>query len=389
MPNADASPDQADMDVSFRRVKFTSSWREEALTRICELRALISSFRMDEALSDRRRELLDKAAIELDHAGHTARQRSLVRRGTLTGAAVQRVHGHLDTAEVLVLRAATSEYVHGQIPALVAHVRRHLVPSDPRCQSAERALRSERAGVRGADADTDAENAATSATRQVATDHHGRLIAAVQGAMAEARNEQMRVRSFRNILLIFAVLLFVLAIGICVLGVAAPKRIPVCFEPVQLSSGQTAAMRLVCPTGESELFAGADVDAVIAQTAHRWDIPLIELLGLIAASIAATAAFRKVRGTNTPYSLPATLALLKLPLGALTALLGLILMRANFIPGLSALDDSAQIIGWAVAFGYAQQAFTQVVDRKTQDLLDDVGGAEQREKSANASPQRP
>jgi hypothetical protein len=212
------------------------------------------------------------------------------------------------------------------------------------------------------------------------------LVAAVQGAMAESRNEQMRVRSFRNLLLMFAGVLLVLATGVCVLGAAMPDKLPVCFQPVQVASTQTQARRIVCPTGESELSAQADVDQVVADTVDAWDVPLIELLGLIAAAVATSTALRKVRGTSTPYSLPAALALLKLPLGALTALLGLILMRGNFVPGLSALDSSAQIIGWAVVFGYAQQAFTQVVDRKAQDLLEDVGGAEQREKPPAASP---
>ncbi|HEV7931943.1 MAG TPA: hypothetical protein VGP70_06415, partial [Actinomadura sp.] len=217
-----------------------------------------------------------------------------------------------------------------------------------------------------------------------------RLVAAVQGSMAEARNEQMRVRSFRNLLLIFAGVLLALATGVCVIGMAVPEKLPVCFQPVQVTQAQAQgqARRIVCPTQESELPAQADVDKVVAATVDAWDVPLIEFLGLLAAAVATATALRKVRGTSTPYSLPAALALLKLPLGALTALLGLILMRGNFVPGLSALDDSAQIIGWAVVFGYAQQAFTQVVDRKAQDLLEDVGGAEQREKPAAVSPQR-
>lgn len=41
---------------------------------------------------------------------------------------------------------------------------------------------------------------------------------------------------------------------------------------------------------------------------------------------------------------PVVLALLKLPTGALTAPLGLLLMRGGFVPGLSALDSPAQII---------------------------------------------
>jgi hypothetical protein len=74
--------------------------------------------------------------------------------------------------------------------------------------------------------------------------------------------------------------------------------------------------------------------------------------------------------------LPVALALLKLPLGAITALLGLLLMRGEFVPGLSALDTSAQILAWALVFGYAQQLFTQLVDRQAHAVLDSVRGAD-------------
>ncbi|MEN8655454.1 hypothetical protein ABCR94_33980 [Streptomyces sp. 21So2-11] len=66
--------------------------------------------------------------------------------------------------------------------------------------------------------------------------------------------------------------------------------------------------------------------------------------------------------------------MLKLPTGALTAPLGLLLMRGEFIPGLSALDSSAQIIAWAVIFGYAQPLFTRFVDNQAQAVLNSVGG---------------
>ena len=355
--------------VDFNTARFTSSWREEALGRICELDALIAAWQSGGELPAAQTNLLKRATTELNHAEQTARRRRF-RGGALTGAAVQRVHVHLDAAEVLVLRAAPAEYVRGQTAALVSFVRSHLVPSDLRCQAAEQALRADRSGARTADAP---DKEVFPATRE-------RLVAAVHGAMAEARNEQMRLRSFRNLLLLFAVVLFGVAIGVGALGMTMPEKLPVCFQPVQVTPGQAATPRIVCPLNESALPAGQDVDAVVAGTVDAWDVPMIELLGLIAAGVAATTAFRRVRGTNTPYSVPVTLALLKLPLGALTALLGLVLMRANFVSGLSALDNSAQIIGWAVVFGYAQQAFTQFVDRKSQDLLDDVGGAEQREK---------
>ncbi|MGZ6576345.1 MAG: hypothetical protein ACXVHJ_35815, partial [Solirubrobacteraceae bacterium] len=78
--------------------------------------------------------------------------------------------------------------------------------------------------------------------------------------------------------------------------------------------------------------------------------------------------------TSTPYSLPLALAVLKLPTGALTALLGLLLMRGGFVPGLSALDSSAQIIAWALVFGYSQQLLTHLVDKQAQTVLEGVGG---------------
>jgi len=104
------------------------------------------------------------------------------------------------------------------------------------------------------------------------------------------------------------------------------------------------------------------------------DIWLIEVVGLLAAAAAAAFSLRNIRGTSTPYSLPVALALLKLPTGAVTAVLGLLLMRGEFVPGLSALDSSAQIVSWAVVFGYAQQLFTGLVDQQAHSVLQDVGG---------------
>jgi len=55
-------------------------------------------------------------------------------------------------------------------------------------------------------------------------------------------------------------------------------------------------------------------------------------------------------------------------------LLGLLLMRGAFVPGVSALDSDAQIISWAIVFGYAQQLFTRLVDDQATSVLEQVGG---------------
>jgi len=67
---------------------------------------------------------------------------------------------------------------------------------------------------------------------------------------------------------------------------------------------------------------------------------------------------------------------LKLPVGAITAFLGLLLIRGEFVPGLSALDTPGQILAWALVFGYAQQLFTRLVDQQGQVVLDNVRGAD-------------
>ncbi len=69
--------------------------------------------------------------------------------------------------------------------------------------------------------------------------------------------------------------------------------------------------------------------------------------------------------------------------GAVTGFLGLLLMRGEFVPGLSALDTSAQILAWALVFGYAQQLFTRLVDQQGQTVLNSVRGAS---KAAASSP---
>jgi hypothetical protein len=115
---------------------------------------------------------------------------------------------------------------------------------------------------------------------------------------------------------------------------------------------------------------------VVEDTASSQDLIVVELVGLTAAAIATAAAIRGIRGSSERYGLPVALAALKLPTGAITAFLGLLLMRGQFVPGLSALDTSAQILAWALVFGYAQQLFTRLVDQQGQTVLNNVRGAD-------------
>jgi hypothetical protein len=202
-------------------------------------------------------------------------------------------------------------------------------------------------------------------------------VTAFATASAAARREQHRLRSFRNIVVFTMVALFILAGGIAIIGAISPPMLALCFAPQGLQ-------KVVCPTQESPLpdtaantgstgTVGTDVDTVVADTAEPYDIALVMLLGLAGAAVTGAMALRNVRGTSSPFSVPVALITLKLPTGALTAVLGLLLLRGGFVPGLSALDSTGQIIAWALIFGAAQQLVTGVVDRQAQTVLESVG----------------
>lgn len=325
----------------------TSAWREDALARIAELEMLTMMARARSKVEPR---IADEMAASirrhLDTAKTTAEQRPR-RMAGVAGADVTRVLTNIHAAEADLLRLAPIDYLLGQISTLQAYVREHLPASDPRRAGIEALVRS-------------------AGTGKLGEAQRGAIVAAAREANAEARREVTRVRSFRNVLLACAAILTVAAIGVAILGIVQPDAMPLCFHP---------GNKVVCPT--EEVLAPpnvSDIDGAIARAASPWDLPIVELVGLIAAAVAAAVSLRSIKGTTTPFGLPVALALLKLPTGALTAVLGLLLMRGQFVPGLSARDSSAQIIAWAVLFGYAQQLFTGLVDAQTQTVLDDVSG---------------
>jgi hypothetical protein len=63
---------------------------------------------------------------------------------------------------------------------------------------------------------------------------------------------------------------------------------------------------------------------------------------------------------------------LKLPAGATAALLGILLVAGDFVPGFSAIDRQTQILGYSVVFGFAQQLFTQWLDQRGKNLVANV-----------------
>jgi len=366
-------------------------WREGTLTRAQELESLCAWVLANNPQANHQ-VLAESIRLHLEAAREAAKAAPLdpkrLFRIFRNGSLLERAMSNLDAAEAQLLNIAPADYVLGQLPSLLRDVQCHLVPADPRRQELERIAR--KLGINDPDRRQNQEPDLDHQIKEV-NDKRGRIVTAKRAASSAALREQVRVRSFRNLLVVATLLMTVLAIGVAITGWLHPTMIPLCFSPEE--SGQAV---VVCPTAQSAPFPTSpgsgtdsqpsgtpieDIDDAVKSTATRQDLSVVELVGLTAAAVAAAAAIRGIRGSSERHGVPIALALIKLPTGALTAFLGLLLMRGQFVPGLSALDTSAQILAWALVFGYAQQLFTRLVDRQGNTVLESVRGADKPQPS--------
>lgn len=249
-------------------------------------------------------------------------------RGTLFEAAYQNLHA----ARAQVVDVYDEAELAAEIPGAVARCHQTMHRDDPRRISAAELTKLPVASQRAV-------------LRRLIEDGYDSL-----------DRQHERVRSFRNIVLFSAMVITLLVTAASVVVWLNPEWMPLCF-PQDTANGQAA---LSCPTG-------ASVDSP-----QRPDIVVVALLGLLGGAFAAAVSIRSLRGTSTPYDVPVALAMLKVPLGAFTAIVGLVAIRGDFVPGLSALDSQEQILAYALLLGFAQQAFTRLLDRQAQTLLDSL-----------------
>ena len=186
---------------------------------------------------------------------------------------------------------------------------------------------------------------------RVSTTQHAQMVDVLATGYDLSDAQHMQVRSFRNILFGSIFALTILAVLIGAAASFAPHAFAVCD-----TVGRHVASS--CPTGGRGPRAG--------------DVVLVEILGLAGAAITAAAAIRKLEGTSTPFAVPLAALLLKLPTGAITALLGILLLRAGFGPSITTLTQ-AQVVAYALLFGASSQLFLQFVDKQANAVLDSVG----------------
>ncbi|MEU2061153.1 hypothetical protein [Streptomyces sp. NPDC013455] len=329
-------------------------WEERELlrARITELEAVLDGIsaraQADSDRSDLAPSYVAKARLELDAARDVLAHRvhPMMRRASHLGVA----QSHVDAALNLTVWTASLDDVKALLPDMAALVKEQFSPRDPRRLRIDQITRKL----------NEPDN------RSLEPSDRSFLAETVSLARRLLRKQTLRVRSFARIVSLG------LALGTVAVALAAYRwndMVPLCFTPEYDNK-----FMIVCPTRSVGGFTQRPSTDEIARASRAADYLVVEIVGLVSAGIASAAALRRIRGTSLPYNVPVALALLKLPTGALTAVLGLLLMRGGFVPGLSALDSTAQIIAWSVVLGYSQQLFTKSVDSQGQAVLDAVHG---------------
>ncbi|MET9595255.1 hypothetical protein ABZY45_30690 [Streptomyces sp. NPDC006516] len=340
--------------------------KEGLRARITELEAIIDALSTRASVDSDRRRVVRNYASNAHRELAEAERSLLVRQpGRRRAAHLGVAQAHMDAALNLMVWMASAEDIKAMLPQIVALVEEHLAAGDPR-------------RVRVIDI---ARGMQHNADRKLRPSERAFLAETVSLARKLLWNERLRVRSFVRIVGTVTIGLTIAAVAVAVITVIWEALVPLCFTP-EVNGG----FNVVCPT-RSRFVIPFPPDSPVtsemtAQVAQAGDYLVIEIIGVLSAAVASAAALRRIRGTSLPYNVPVVLALLKLPLGALTAVLGLLLMRGGFVPGLSALDSTAQIIAWAIVFGYSQQLFTKYVDHQGQALLDSVRGPASRSSSS-------
>jgi hypothetical protein len=164
--------------------------------------------------------------------------------------------------------------------------------------------------------------------------------------------QQSQVRRFRNVLIGTFVGLFILVVVLALLGSAHPSYFPLCLQSAQKQGTQAASA--ICPTGGS--------------TASSADFALVLLLGGVGATLAVALNLAGLKPAGVRYSLSVAQGLLKIAFGAITAMLGIIILSTQATAS-GILGSQAGLLTTAVVFGYSQQLFTRLIDRQANDLM--------------------
>lgn len=340
----------ASLDAGSRKAHM--AWTEDAKANIANVRAnlaVIKARRPDEqtdpavpVTAAEVQRFLDKA--ERAASGIEPRHRCV--RSWWNGANTEAAYRNLHYAEARIAHLYSPDDIRLELPDAVRRANGALAVDDPTRLSAAQALTSSRRRE---------DNLSYTA---------GQLSMLIVLGHEAADRQRARLRTFRNIMLTAVAIASLLATAIALLGIVAPEWMPLCFTQTALPLNSTDVV-VACPTGQSAVNEPR-------RTPGPGDPLLLILMGAVGGALSALVFIRGLHANSTPYNVAVPLAMLKIPTGALVAVVGTLLLAGDFVPGFSAVDRQPQILAYALLFGFAQQMITRAADQRAKGLIADL-----------------
>jgi hypothetical protein len=338
-------------------------WRQEVRTGTKAIRARIGCVaghdggRLDSCAHPEVCGLLDAAdtAVRQRYGGLGAAKDL---RDWWDGATFMFAFGCLHEAEALAVETEHLAVLKARLPARIGAARTVLTADDPRLVRAERL--AARLRVAGAEPVDPAQRnhrlpvGVPVADPRRLTENRYVVAELVRGTRRVSDERYARSRNFRNQLML--TVLSALG-GLVVLLVAAGLGVEVAVCSPDPPS---------CPVVADA--AGPGVQALLA----------VLLFGAIGALVSAVRPLSRIGGSWNRFKLPTWQAAVKIAVGPLTAVLGLLAANSG-VAGIDPPPNAATVLLLAAVFGAGQQAVTRHLDRQADELLAATPSRRERE----------
>ncbi|ROS30997.1 hypothetical protein [Cellulomonas sp. PhB150] len=332
----DRQPDDAEPARWWKHGEHVGPWQVEVRHRVEDISAQVS------LLQPRPRSAVERHLATARHASMAPFPRWQWWNGTSIETAWNATHLAQATLPLVVGRDA--------LPRQLVDARRRtimrLTKGDPLRLAVEEPELGERVAA----------HTATAEDRQA-------IAAALQASLELADDEHRNLRDWRNRLLRVA-MLAALALALTIVAAALrPEYLPLC--------GPAGGGATLCPGG------GA--------TATSRDAGVVAFLGALGGALAAIIAMRRASPGSSPYRITPALSLVRVPLGGLTAVVGVMLVQSGEVPGVS-LTSASQVAVFALLFGFSQELVTRLLESRARVVQDATKGRSSSADRQDVSP---
>jgi hypothetical protein len=174
----------------------------------------------------------------------------------------------------------------------------------------------------------------------VAANERAAIAEALRAAYNVSDNSHTAVRSLRNRLVLFGLLMLGLNVTLGVLSSVFPTLLPLCVKDF-------------CATGGAGPGGG--------------DVWLVQLLGAFGGAVAVVILLLRTKPSVVAYTLTPYQACIKIMLGAVLAVIGVLIAGTGVLQGIVTTRPALLVL--ALILGYAQQVGTRLLDSYANDVV--------------------